>query len=76
MTMEQKKLQETASGALKSPGVALSVDEDHRTPPHLLSPEDRAEKVRVLKKKVQSGEYRPDTLEVAFILTRFLDPEE
>ncbi|MGE4299594.1 MAG: flagellar biosynthesis anti-sigma factor FlgM [Desulfovibrionaceae bacterium] len=74
--MDQKKQQDSVTVLGKPLVASLEVVEERRPPPHMLSPEDRAEKVRALKRKVQSGEYKPDALEVAYILTRFLDPVE
>jgi len=42
--------------------------------PHRDSPDERARKIARLKAEVSSGEYKPDVMDIARLLTSAMDP--
>jgi len=42
--------------------------------PHRDSPDERAQKIAHLKAKVNAGEYEPDVMDIAKLLTSAMDP--
>ncbi|WP_319541651.1 flagellar biosynthesis anti-sigma factor FlgM [uncultured Pseudodesulfovibrio sp.] len=42
--------------------------------PHKDSPDERARKIARLKAKVNAGEYEPDVMDIAKLLTSAMDP--